>query len=105
MDRGRDCAAESTNPSAQLWIVERRKHYDEIPVRLVVCVCDDAPEACTSETSDRQLMAEFSRGLVMATLFLRLFRLLFRKGEAVGLLTAPSAFINVVSAFVVSHRV
>ena len=41
----------------------------------------------------------------MTTLFFRLFRLLFRKGEALGLFTAPCAFVDVLSAFVVSHRV
>jgi len=34
MDRASDCAARSTGLSAQLWRVERRKHYGGVPVRL-----------------------------------------------------------------------
>src|SRR5438067_7636443 len=44
MDRAADCAARSTDPSAHLWRVERRRHYGGIPVRLTGAVLpyDDA---------------------------------------------------------------
>ena len=39
MDRASDCAARSTDLSAQLWRAERRKRYDGIPVRPTEAVC------------------------------------------------------------------
>jgi hypothetical protein len=44
MDRALDYAAKSTDPSAQFWRAEQRKHYDEIPVRRIeaLSVYDDA---------------------------------------------------------------
>jgi len=53
MNRALDYAAESTDPSAQLWRAERRKRYDGIPVRRIeaVCVYDHAFDDFTLRTS------------------------------------------------------
>src|SRR5207237_1191750 len=61
MDRARDCAARSTNPSAQLSRVERHRHYDGIRVRInsPVSACDDAPGPCNSENNHRQRPTQF----------------------------------------------
>ena len=52
MDHAPDCAAGSTNPSAQLWRVERCKRYGGIPVLLTraLCVYDDALDLVTRKT-------------------------------------------------------
>jgi len=61
MDRARDCAARSTNPSVLLSRVERHKHYDGIRVRInaPLSACDDAPAPCNSENDHRQRPAKF----------------------------------------------
>ena len=59
MNRALDYAAESTDPSAQLWRAERRKRYDGIPVRRIeaVCVYDHAFDDFTLRTSVAEVVS------------------------------------------------